>query len=159
MVVRGAVKVKLHNPASAALTRGEILTLDTGAGPPRQLRFQLHGAVKGGVVITLQGVQTPEEAAALRGARIRVARAALAPLAEGEFYYVDLLGCAVQDEAGAPLGEVAEVFEAGAADVLVVRQGEAERLIPLVEAWICEVDLLRRLIRVRGAEQFEPQPR
>jgi 16S rRNA processing protein RimM len=87
-----------------------------------------------------------------------VAREAAGELERGQYLYADLLGCQVQGPDGTALGLVREVFEAGASDVLVVQDGEQERMIPLVEQWVERVDLDRGLIVVSDAEAFEPHP-
>jgi 16S rRNA processing protein RimM len=72
--------------------------------------------------------------------------------AEGEYYWGDLVGLAVENEAGEALGAVAGLISTGAHDVLQVRDGEgeeaAERLIPFVAAYVLDVDLATRRIRV-----------
>jgi 16S rRNA processing protein RimM len=155
--VKGAVRVHLHNPASTALD-GLRQVIVVQGGEQRSMSFRQLGDPSGGgaVVLELDGVGDRDAAEALRGARLLVERAALPALEEGEYYYEDLLGCRVEDLEGKSLGEVREVFSAGASDVLVVRQGGEERLIPLVDEWVGEVDLEGKRIRVSGAEQFEP---
>jgi len=153
--LHGAVKVQLHNPASTALEGMKQILLADGAGE-RLLGIRVLGNSGGSVVLEVEGVADRDAAEALRGARLLIDREALPALEEGEYYWQDLLGCQVEREDGRALGEVAEVFSAGASDVLVVRDGEVERLVPLVDDWVTEVDLAARRIRVRDADQFEP---
>jgi len=83
-----------------------------------------------------------EVAASLIGTEISVDRAELPPAAPGEYYWADLIGLAVESVAGEPLGRVEDMMENGAQDVLILRDGEIERLIPFVrEAIIQSVDL------------------
>jgi 16S rRNA processing protein RimM len=80
-------------------------------------------------------------AAALRGALVVGSAALLAPLAEGELYWYELVGCRVELEAGAPLGTVREIWETGAHDVLVVEDAAGRsHLIPAVDAFLRLVD-------------------
>ena len=64
----------------------------------------------------------------------------------------DLVGLAVENEAGEAMGTVAGLISTGAHDVLQVREGEGEegveRLIPFVAAYVLDVDLATRRIRV-----------
>ncbi len=151
--VRGVVKVHLHNPASTALARATSVVLLTG-GEERTLGSRPVGTVQDGILLALEGVEGRDAAEALRGARVLVARADLDPLGEDEYLWADLVGCRVEGEGGEPLGEVREVQAAGGADVLCVRDGRRERLIPFVDEWIRSVDLEARRIQVRG--EWEP---
>ena len=57
---------------------------------------------------------------------------------EGEFYWADLVGLAVRNVEGVVLGQVESLTSNGAQDVLVVRDGETERLIPFVQGPIIQ---------------------
>lgn len=98
---------------------------------------KVHGSV---VVAKLQDVGDREQAAALRGQQVAVSREDFPEAAAGEYYWADLVGLRVINAAGTELGQVAEVFETGANDVLVVA-GERERLLPFIEPVIREVDV------------------
>lgn len=88
-----------------------------------------HGS---SVVVRLQGVETREQAEALKGFEVTVRRSQLPPPAPGEYYRVDLIGLRVTNLEGVEFGEVVDVMETGANDVLVVR-GDRERLVPFVQ--------------------------
>jgi len=75
-------------------------------------------------------------------AEVSVARAALPPLAQGEFYWADLEGLEVVTLEGVSLGKVSHLLSTGANDVMVVRDAERERLLPFVPGqWVQQVDL------------------
>jgi 16S rRNA processing protein RimM len=101
-----------------------------------------------GAIVKLAGVDSREAAAALTLAEVRVPRAALPPLAPGEYYVSDVVGCDVTDESGRALGVVTGTFWNGAQDVMVVGEGEAEQLIPLVPQFVVTVDAPGRKIVV-----------
>lgn len=65
-----------------------------------------------------------------------------------EYYWGDLIGLGVENLSGQRLGQVAGLIETGAHDVLQVMDGEHERLIPFVEAYVSEVDAAAGRIRV-----------
>jgi 16S rRNA processing protein RimM len=102
------------------------------------------------VVATARDIGDREQAEALRGARVFVARSSFPTAAEDEFYWVDLIGLQVCNRDGALLGEVAGLLDNGAQSVLQVRSGPdvPERLIPFVSAYIDRVDLAARRIDV-----------
>ncbi|MDF9390964.1 MULTISPECIES: ribosome maturation factor RimM [Methylococcus] len=84
------------------------------------------------VIVRLQGVDTREQAEALKGFEVTVRRSQLPPPAPGEYYRIDLIGLKVVNLEGVALGEIVDVMETGANDVLVVR-GDRERLLPFVQ--------------------------
>ena len=95
-----------------------------------------------GIVAQLPGVDDREQAAALIGSDIHVDRAQLPPPAEGEYYWVDLEGLEVVTTEGILLGRVTHLFATGANDVVVIRDGERERLVPYaMGSYVRSVDL------------------
>jgi 16S rRNA processing protein RimM len=106
------------------------------------------------------GCRTRDDAAALRGSEIAVQPDRLPELAEGEYYWRQLVGLVVTDLAGRRLGRVERVMETGANDVLVVRGDEEspdqrERLIPFLQGRVIrEVDLDRGSIQVDWDAEF-----
>ncbi|HEV2623365.1 MAG TPA: ribosome maturation factor RimM [Frateuria sp.] len=95
-----------------------------------------------GLVCHLPGVDDRDTAAALVGQDIHVARELLPPPAKGEYYWVDLEGLEVVTTEGVSLGRVSHLFATGANDVVVVRDGTRERLVPFVQGtYVRSVDL------------------
>ncbi|MDE3012316.1 MAG: ribosome maturation factor RimM [Pseudomonadota bacterium] len=104
----------------------------------------VHG---GHLVAKLVGVEDRDQAFALRGREVAIPREALPPAEDGEFYWADLVGLEVVNVQGEVLGNVEDLLETGANDVLVV-QGDRQRLLPYVDAVVLDVDLAQRRIRV-----------
>ena len=95
-----------------------------------------------GLICRLPAVTTRDEAAALVGKDIYVARESLPPPGKGEFYWVDLEGLEVVTTEGVALGRVSHLFATGANDVVVVRDGERERLVPFIQgSYVRSVDM------------------
>lgn len=95
---------------------------------------------KGLVVLKLRGVESISQAETLIGCEIQVPLSERLPLAAGEAYVSDLVGCDVFDR-GTEVGRIAEVrFGSGDAPLLVVRAGNKEHLLPFAEAYLIEVD-------------------
>jgi len=107
-------------------------------------RSQAQGRV---VVAKLRNCENREAALLFRGRHVAIPREAFPQTAANEFYWADLLGLRVVNEAAQDFGEVIRVLETGANDVLVV-QGECERLIPFIADVIKAVDLAAGVIRV-----------
>lgn len=163
--VKGAFKVHAHATDPQALFSSRRWFLrepaNLGAGPRRapppllrvaQVREQ--GSV---VVATAQEVPDRAAAEALNGARVFVSRASFPTAADGEYYWVDLIGLTVRNRQGEALGEVVGLIDTGVHSVLRVRRPDApqeaasevaERLIPFVGAYIDHVDLQGKRIDV-----------
>ena len=100
------------------------------------------------VIVLLEGVEDRDQAAALIGCDIAIARDALPKVEDGSYYWADLEGMRVVHRDGSELGRVAYLMETGANDVLVT-EGERERLIPFIaEKVVLDVDFATGVIRV-----------
>jgi len=147
--VHGAVRLRSFNPDSAVLAEVSDVFLLHGEDVPRRFRLE-HARPHGGVwLVTLEGLSTPESVRALRGSRLAVRERELPGLAAGQFYCYRLLGLDVFDDSGNPLGRVSEVLSTNGNDVLVVHDSRRERLIPMIDRAVREIDLDDRRIVVR----------
>jgi 16S rRNA processing protein RimM len=99
------------------------------------------------VLALLEGCGQREAAAALRGSEVAVPREQLPQTQANEYYWADLIGLSVVDNAEREFGRVTDILHTGANDVLVVA-GSRERLIPFITNVIREVDLAAGVIRV-----------
>jgi 16S rRNA processing protein RimM len=85
-------------------------------------------------IVRFAEVADRSSAEALRGTLVTVARSALPPLEEGEYYHSDLIGLACADSAGEPLGRVVAVENFGAGDLLEVERPDGRRaMVPFRE--------------------------
>jgi 16S rRNA processing protein RimM len=109
-------------------------------------------------VARLSGVATKEAADALRGLRLYADRARLPPPGEDEYYHADLIGMAVADTGGAPLGIVRAVHNHGASDLLEVEGGGRMILLPFTRAVIPTVDMAGRRIVADPPVETEARP-
>jgi len=120
-----------------------------GAMRVRVSQSREHGDT---VVAALQDLSDRGAAEALRGCRIFVPRSSFPSTQPDEYYWVDLMGCEVVNREGVALGQVQDLLSTGLQSVLVLHQKQddrtLERMIPFVSAYIDEVDLNGRLIRV-----------
>lgn len=107
------------------------------------------------VVACAQGMDDRSAAESLRGARIFVPRSNFPAPADGEYYWVDLLGSTVVNREGFDLGQVRDLMSTGPQTVLVIEVAAethggkvVERMIPFVAAFIDNVDLPSKRINV-----------
>jgi len=110
------------------------------------------------LVAQAQQVDSRDAAQALRGARIFIDRAHFPATQEDEYYWVDLIGLAVVNRQGVPLGTVRQLLPTGPQTTLVLEwqeNGKArERLIPFVAAFVDKVDLAARCITVDWQAEY-----
>ena len=95
------------------------------------------------VEITVKGISSRTEAAALTGALVSVDRSEAVPLKEGEYYMADILGLSVWDIDGHPLGTVTDILRTGSNDVYVVSlPGRREDiLVPALKKVVLEISV------------------
>ena len=150
--LRGAARLRPFNPDSSVLGRVSEVFLLHGEAATRRLRLE-HARPHGGIwLVILEGVSTPEAVRALQGSRLAVRERELPGLAAGQFYCYQLVGIEVFDDSGSPLGRVSEVLSTSGNDVLVVHDNGKERLIPMIDRTIREIDLDDRRIVVHLLE-------
>lgn len=114
----------------------------------------LDGRQQGkGLIASLKGYTDCDAARQLIGAVISIAEEDLPAAGIDEYYWSQLTGLSVVNQQGIELGEVANLFETGANDVMVVK-GDKERLIPFTEFAVYEVDLDNKKIIVDWDADF-----
>ena len=114
----------------------------------------LDGRQQGkGLIASLKGYTDCDAARQLIGADISIPEEGLPAAGNDEYYWSQLTGLSVVNQQGIELGEVANLFETGANDVMVVK-GDKERLIPFTEFAVHEVDLDNKKIIVDWDADF-----
>jgi 16S rRNA processing protein RimM len=102
-------------------------------------------------LVRFEGIESPEEAAALRGSALLIDRSEVEPAPDGWYYPHELLGVRCVDAQLGDLGIVADIVDAGGGPLLVVRGGEAgwgEVLVPFVERFVRRLDREARRLEV-----------
>jgi 16S rRNA processing protein RimM len=130
-----------HDPDSTTL--GEVDRIWVG-GVEREISIA-RGTHRGWLV-ALAGVATRNDAELLRGQTVEVDRAVL-ELDEDDVLLGDLIGCAVK-RGEQPWGTIAAVEAGELQDLLVIHDGDIERLIPLVDELVPSIDLAARTVTV-----------
>lgn len=143
--LRGELKLDASRIGNDALVVGLAMHARLADGSERELRVGALRLHQGRPLISFEGIADATAAAALVGARLTVAREAVR-MRSDEFFDDDLVGCTLVDADGTPLGEVRAVEHHGVQDVLVV--GPQRAMVPLVHAFIREIDLTARRIVV-----------
>jgi 16S rRNA processing protein RimM len=155
--LRGDLRVKQHNQDSDLLFElAEVALSQAGRRRMHSIASVRPGGK--GLLMRLAGIDTLEAAELLRGAELCVPRSALPALEEGEFYFVDLEGLAVETRDGTVVGRVEDVREYPAADVLRVRAAAGLWEVPMREPYMVSVDVAGGRVVVDQLEDLELEP-
>jgi 16S rRNA processing protein RimM len=113
------------------------------------INFQVKGKC---FYLDMAGVEDINQAEALVGCSVLVPADKMGALPEDEYYWQQLIGMEVLDEAGSPIGTLAEIFPTGSNDVFVCRGGAREILLPAIADVVLTVDLKKKIMIVRLPE-------
>lgn len=152
--INGWVRIKPYSVEADALLNAKTWWLDKpDFHDVERMQAKIHS---GDVVAQLMGVAGRDAAEALKGAAVQIPRSHFPPLSDDEFYWVDLIGLAVENLQGAHLGLVKDLMDNGAHPILRVAVPQApelektpqELLIPFVDRFVKTVDQKSRKITV-----------
>ncbi len=154
--VRGELRIKSFCADPEAIQDYSPLVSEDGT---QDFALALIGRIKSGFSARIVGVDTKEQADALKGTQLFARRDQLPALPDDEYYYSDLIGLSVRDTGGAVIGTVASVDNHGADDLLEVRlaTGGETALIPFTKSIVPTVDMEKRLLVIDPPEGLLPQ--
>lgn len=156
--IKGWVKIQSYSGHGEALFGAKRWFARSSGPKPGQRELKIssvreHGE---GIVAKIEGVDDRNGAEALRGWELHLSRADFPQAGEGEYYWVDLIGLKVVNREAQVLGRVIGLIDTGPHAVFrIAPEGatlpikpDQERLIPFVAAFVDEVDLTARQIKV-----------
>jgi len=143
--LQGEVRVQPWCDSPEFLSQFTLLYYDEGRTPVR-VKGHPHKNV---TLMSIEGVSTVQDAAALRGRLLYLNRDD-APLEEGSFFIQDVIGLRVVDvDSGEEYGTLTDVSATGANDVYHIKTLKGEVLIPAVPSVILETDIDGGVMRIR----------
>lgn len=104
------------------------------------------------VLVTIEGIEDMNAAERMKNVYLYARREDFPPLPEGEYYLIDLMGLEAETVDGERIGEVCDILEQTAQNLLVVKNGEKEVLIPKCDAFIDRVDFDEKKIYIKPIE-------
>jgi 16S rRNA processing protein RimM len=87
-------------------------------------------------ILKFKGIDDRNEAESLKGAILSAAKSRCPKLAADAHFISELVGLTVQTPDGQTIGRVEDVWNRPGQDIIVVRSGDKEILIPSVKAFI-----------------------
>jgi 16S rRNA processing protein RimM len=141
----------LTDEPEALFVAGVVLLLGDEAGrladAADELVIERSRPFKRGMLVKFGGLDDRDAVGELGGRYLVAALDMLRPLEEGELFYHQLLGAAVETVAGERVGTVREVFDTEPAHLLEVKSAEGKlHLIPYIARIVKEVDAESRRI-------------
>jgi len=153
--VRGEVRIKSFCATPEDIQNYSPLLSEDGT---QSFFLSLTGSIKNGFTARLDKIATKEQAEAVRGLRLFTKRDHLPSLPDDEYYYTDLIGLDVLDTGGTSLGQVKDVLNHGAGDLLEIGGPDlkASVLLPFTLVSVPTVDLAARRIIVDPPDGLLP---
>ncbi|MFO7699100.1 MAG: ribosome maturation factor RimM [Acidimicrobiia bacterium] len=146
--IRGDVLVRgLVSDAAERFTDATILV----TGEPQRRTFAIDAVAlhQGDFIVSLEGIDTRNEAEALVGTQFVIPLSERRRLDDAEWWIEDLVGCVVVDLDGKMIGTVTDVIVGAAQDRLAVTTADgALGEIPFVDQLVPVVDIAARRIVV-----------
>lgn len=144
----GALRIEPLTDHPERLVAGESLWVEGEAEPRRILEAAWGGRVP---VLQLEGIGDRSAAERMVG---RYLEAPASPLAPDAYYWHQLIGLSVADEAGTELGTVVEVFRAGENEVYRIEGPAGEILVPALRQVVRAIDVeAKRMVVHYEAEE------
>ena len=149
--VKGELKILPFTESSYAFEKSAVLIFGDIPYRVRRIRCQ-----KEAVVVSLDGVDSPEAAAELRGRLVKTEQENLPPKEEDEYYWFELIGMNVYTLDGLDLGVITEIIPTGANDVICVEGQRGEVLLPVIDEVIVNVSVPEGKVVVDPLEGLIP---
>jgi len=144
--LRGEVILLPHSKNSDNLQFFSSLMLRQGASSepqsePKSFEILEQNNLGDRSIVLLKGVNSREDAARLAGSCVYVDSELLPKPEEDEYYWYQLIGLEVFDEKENKLGTVSDLNDNASQNLLVIKNGEREHLVPFIEHFIKSIDL------------------
>ncbi len=138
--IKGEVRVKAFTATPEGIASYGPLELEDGS---RQLEIERMRESDTVLIVKFRGVDDRNAAEALNGIGLRVSRDVMpATEEEDEFYLTDLIGLAVEDTTGKRVGDILNVVDFGAGDLLEIQPPQGTSVyLPFAKDFVPTVDL------------------
>ncbi|CAI6030885.1 Ribosome maturation factor RimM [Paenibacillus sp. JJ-100] len=152
--IRGELKIMpLTDFPEVRFAKNAELYLFTPDNHPALATVESARLHKNMYIVRLKEYGNINEVEKFKGGLAKVSKENLADLEEGEYYFHQIIGCAVITEEGDTLGTISEILTPGANDVWVVKTPAGkEVLIPVIDDVVLDVDVEQKLVKIHLME-------
>lgn len=142
--LKGEVRVVSQTDfAEERYKKGNVLYLFQEGLAPIELVIKSHRKHKSFDVVSFEGHPSINDVEKYRDGILKISVEEIGELEDNAFYYHEIIGSEVFDEAGDKIGVIKEILSPGANDVWVIKQnqpGKKDILIPYIESVVLAVD-------------------
>lgn len=155
--IRGDLKVLPQTDfAETRFASGsKLFMVNEETGEAREVKIVSSREQKNVYMLKLEGFNNINEVEKFKGWSLKISESQQEELEEGEYYYHEIIGCAVVTEEGEELGKISEILSPGANDVWVVDRPKGkgkQLLLPVIDDVVLDVNVADKLITVRLME-------
>ncbi|KIL36565.1 16S rRNA processing protein RimM [Gordoniibacillus kamchatkensis] len=152
--IRGELKIVPQTDfPELRFEKGSELVIETPDGRRIPVQVESSRIHKNMVLVKFKQFNDINECEKYKGSMLKVEEKYLAELDEDEYYYHEIIGCAVVTEDGQQLGTITEILSPGANDVWVVKPAIGkELLLPVIDNVVLDVDVAEKRVLVRLME-------
>lgn len=150
--IRGEFVIRLLTDSPRRFIALRMAFVGPNAERTRENRIEAVSVELRGVRVKLAGIDDRNAAAELVGQFLFVDRAHRVKVPRGRYFVHQVVGLAVVDDEGHPVGRVQEVLKLPGHDVYVIDHDGHEIMIPAVKEFILGIDPPAGMMRVRLIE-------
>jgi 16S rRNA processing protein RimM len=140
------------DPQAAFVVGREMQLLDLAGEPVGTVTISQARIYHREVLLKFRDHDKREAVEEYRTLFLAVPRDVLAPLEDGEVYQQELVGWAVRDEAGEPVGIVSAVYDLPQGPTIEIQGPKREFLLPFRAPYVTQVDRATRRLMVSVPE-------
>ncbi|MBC1533086.1 ribosome maturation factor RimM [Listeria seeligeri] len=120
---------------------------------PEKLIIRSHRKHKNFDLLMFEGFTGIHQVERMKEGTLKITEKQLIDLEENEYYFHEIIGCAVVTTDGEELGEITEILTPGANDVWVVKgKDKKEKLIPYIADVVKEINISDKKITIEVME-------
>ncbi|RJX40824.1 ribosome maturation factor RimM [Paenibacillus pinisoli] len=155
--IRGDVKVLPQTDfADQRFASGsKLLMVNEENGESREVKIVSSREQKNVYLIKLDGFNNINDVEKYKGWLLKISETEQGELEDGQYYYHQIIGCAVVTEDGEELGAISEILSPGANDVWVVDRPKSkgkQLLLPVIDEVVLDVNITDKRVTVRLME-------
>ena len=105
-------------------------------------------------MVRTEKIKDRNDAENFRGKEVFLKMSELEKTGDDEYFVYELVGMDVVDNDGKGIGQVEQVSETKAYEILVVKDGNIEVLIPLIAEFVKEIDKEKKQIHINKTRNF-----